>query len=108
MFTGIVEENGRIEKIEPSAKSIRLTISSVVCASDIKIGDSLAVNGCCLTVVKIAPQGKRKFLVFDLLKETWDLTNLQFAKPGAGVNLERSLRADGRLGGCGWKCLHSA
>jgi riboflavin synthase len=99
MFTGIVEENGRIEKIEPSAKSIRLTISSVVCASDIKIGDSLAVNGCCLTVVKIAPQGKRKFLVFDLLKETWDLTNLQFAKPGAGVNLERSLRADGRLGG---------
>ena len=59
MFTGIVEENGRIEKIEPSAKSIRLTISSVVCASDLKIGDSLAVNGCCLTVVKIAPQGAR-------------------------------------------------
>jgi riboflavin synthase len=65
----------------------------------LKIGDSLAVNGCCLTVVKLAraPGGKR--VQFDLLRETWERTNLQFARVGSLVNLERSLRADGRLGG---------
>jgi riboflavin synthase len=99
MFTGIVEETGRIEKIEPAPNSIRLSISSAVCASDLKLGDSLAVNGCCLTVVKISPRAKATLVHFDLLQETWKLTNLQFARPGDKVNLERSLRADGRLGG---------
>jgi riboflavin synthase len=99
MFTGIVEETGRIEKIERSTNSIRLAISSVVCASDIKVGDSLSINGCCLTMVKSIPCSKGKLLLFDLLQETWTLTNLQFAKAGDKVNLERSLRADGRLGG---------
>lgn len=99
MFTGIVEETGSIERIEKSPKSIKLTVRTRVCGSDLKIGDSLAVNGCCLTVVKNRPAGRDKLVQVDLLKETWNLTNLQFAKTGDLVNLERALRADARLGG---------
>lgn len=99
MFTGIVEEAGRVERIVPTDKSIRLTVRTQVCAPGLKLGASLAVNGCCLTVVKLAKRGRDKLVEFDLLKETWDRTNLQFARPGALVNLERPLRADGQLGG---------
>ena len=63
------------------------------------MGASLAINGCCLTVVKLASRGKSRLAQFDLLKETWQRTNLQFAKPGSLVNLERPLRTDGNLGG---------
>jgi riboflavin synthase len=76
-----------------------LLIRANLCARELKLGDSLAVNGCCLTVVKLLTRGKMKFVQFDLLNETWNRTNLQFAKPGSLVNLERSLRADGRLSG---------
>ena len=65
----------------------------------LKVGASLAINGCCLTVVKLASGGKSRLVQFDLLKETWQRTNLQFAKPGSLVNLERPLRTDGNLGG---------
>jgi riboflavin synthase len=65
----------------------------------LKTGDSVAINGCCLTVVKVATRGNAKLLQFDLLKETWERTNLQFASKGSLVNLERPLRMDGRLGG---------
>ena len=99
MFTGIVEETGSIERIEKSPKSITLTVRTRVCGSDLKIGDSLAVNGCCLTVVKLQRAGRGKLVQLDLLKETWRRTSLQFAKTGALVNLERALRADARLGG---------
>ena len=99
MFTGIIEETGRIERIEKSPKSIRLTVRTRVCGSDLKIGDSLAVNGCCLTVVKMRRAGRDKLVEVDLLEETWQRTSLQFAKTGALVNLERALRADARLGG---------
>jgi riboflavin synthase len=99
MFTGIVEETGHVEKIESTKAGIRLLVSSRVCARDLKPGDSLAVNGCCLTVEKITKRAKDKTIQFSLLAETWNLTNLQFAKPGNVVNLERSLRADGRFGG---------
>lgn len=99
MFTGIVEEAGRVERIVPTDQSIRLTVRTQVCAAGLKLGASLAVNGCCLTVVKLAKRGRDKLVEFDLLKETWDRTNLQFARPGALVNLERPLRADGQLGG---------
>jgi riboflavin synthase len=99
MFTGIVEETGRVRRITRSAQSIRLILSATLCARDLRVGDSLAVNGCCLTVIQRSGQGDHKLLHFDLLRETWVRTNLQFARIGARVNLERSLRADGRLGG---------
>jgi len=99
MFTGIVEETGTIERIKPGKGSIELLIRARVCARGLKVGDSLAVNGCCLTVVKVFSRSKKRLAQFDLLTETWNRTNLQFSKPGSAVNLERSLRADGRLGG---------
>jgi len=99
MFTGIVEETGSVERIKPAAKSIELTIRAKVCGHGLKLGDSLAVNGCCLTVVKLSRRGGYCFARFDLLEETWQRTNLQFARPGSLVNLERPLRTDGSLGG---------
>jgi riboflavin synthase len=99
MFTGIVEETGAVERIQPTAKSIELTVRVGVCGKGLKLGASLAVNGCCLTAVRIAARGKYKLARFDLLKETWERTNLQFTKPGSLVNLERPLRTDGNLGG---------
>jgi riboflavin synthase len=99
MFTGIIEETGMVERITPAAASIELTIRARVCASGLKIGDSLAINGCCLTVVKLSARGKEKLCRFDLLQETWRRTNLQFAKAGSAVNLERPLRAGSAVGG---------
>jgi len=99
MFTGIVEETGTVERIKPTAKSIELTVCANATARRLKLGGSLAVNGCCLTTVKVATRGKFKLAQFDLLQETWRRTNLQFAKPGSLVNLERPLRADGEFGG---------
>ena len=99
MFTGIVEETGTVERIKPTPKSIELTVRASLCGRGLKVGASLAVNGCCLTAVKVAPRGKSRLVQFDLLKETWQRTNLQFAQPGSLVNLERPLRTDGNLGG---------
>ena len=99
MFTGIVEETGVVERIEPTARSIELTVRMNACGRGLKPGASVAVNGCCLTVVKTRGQGARKTARFDLLRETWIRTNLQFAKPGSLVNLERPMRTDGELGG---------
>jgi riboflavin synthase len=99
MFTGIVEETGMVESIKPTAKSIRLTIAAKRCARGLKLGDSVAVNGCCLTVVKLTTRRLCKLVQFDLLRETWERTNLQFCQAGSLVNLERPLRAEGRLDG---------
>jgi riboflavin synthase len=99
MFTGIVEETGTVERIKPTAKSIELTVRANRCGRGLTVGASLAINGCCLTVVKVEASGRGKLARFDLLKETWRRTNLQFAKPGSLVNLERPLRSDGNLGG---------
>ncbi len=99
MFTGIVEEAGRVERIEPSAKSIELTVRAKATGKGLKLGASLAVNGCCLTVVGLKKAGAYTLARFDLLKETWKRTNLQFARIGSLVNLERPLRTDGSLGG---------
>lgn len=99
MFTGIIEEAGVVAAIQPTKKSIELTVRAKAIARGIKVGASVAVNGCCLTVVKVATQGKAKLLQFDVLQESWRRTNLQFAQPGSLVNLERPLRADGELGG---------
>jgi riboflavin synthase len=99
MFTGIVEETGVVERVHPTDRAIELTVRPNICGQGLRVGDSVAVNGCCLTVVKLAGRGARRTMQFDLLQETWQRTNLQFVQPGARVNLERALRADGRLGG---------
>ena len=99
MFTGIIEETGAVESIYSGDKSVRLTISLRKTGVGLRVGDSLAVNGCCLTVVEISSKGRGKVVQFDLLKETWDLTNLKVCRSGSAVNLERSLEAGGRLGG---------
>lgn len=99
MFTGIVVETGTVERIKPTAKSIELTLRGRKALRGLKLGDSLAVNGCCLTTVKLATRGRDRLAQFDLLQESWKRTNLQFAKPGSLVNLEPSLRASGELGG---------
>ena len=99
MFTGIVEEAGRVEAIREGRTSIRLSVRSRVCGRKLKIGDSLAVNGCCLTTVGRRRNGPHWNLQFDLLHETWTRTNLQFARPGSTVNLERALAAGDPLGG---------
>lgn len=99
MFTGIVEESGVVERITPTSTSIELAVRAKTSGHGLKLGASLAVNGCCLTVVGLSSRGNSKLLQFDLLRETWKRTNLQFAKPGSLVNLERPLRADAELGG---------
>jgi riboflavin synthase len=99
MFTGIVEETGVVERIAPGEKSIRLTVRAKVCGRGIKVSQSLAVNGCCLTVVKVTAKPPYKLVQFDLLRETWERTNFQYARIGSLINLERPLRADGQLGG---------
>ena len=99
MFTGIVEESGIVERIHPGAKSIELTVRAKVAGRGVKVGDSISVNGCCLTVAKAATKGSSRLLRFDLLKETWKRTNLKDARPNAMVNLERALEVGARLGG---------
>lgn len=99
MFTGIVEETGEVKAIRRTKAGIRLVVAAKVCAGGTAKGDSVAVNGCCLTVVKRQRKGARSLLHFDLLLETWHRTNLSVAKVGSPVNLERSLAANGRFGG---------
>jgi riboflavin synthase len=99
MFSGIVEEAGVVEAIRPTARSIRLSVRAKVCGTGLAQGQSLAVNGCCLTVVRQVRHGRSTRVEFDLLRETWERTNLQYARVGSLVNLERSLRLDDRLGG---------
>jgi riboflavin synthase len=99
MFTGIVEEAGTVAAIKPTQKSIQLTVHARTIGRGLKLGASVAVNGCCLTLVKLTSPGRDRLLQFDLLQESWRLTNLQFAKVGSLVNLERPLRASGEFGG---------
>ena len=91
MFTGIVEEVGHIK----SAQNGRLEISAALVVSDAKLGDSIAVNGACLTVVA---HDAASFAV-DVVPETLRRTNLGALVPGSPVNLERSMPAQGRFGG---------
>ena len=95
MFTGLVEEIGLCEDLQRSAGSARLLIQAPSISCGVKIGDSISVNGCCLTAISI----RDGIMAFDLLGETLQRTNLQDLIPGRKVNLERSLLADGRLGG---------
>ncbi len=99
MFTGIIEETGVVECLKPTAQAIQLIVRARTCGRGLKLGASVAVNGCCLTVVNLSSRGRHRLLQFDVLQESWRLTNLQFVRPGALVNLERPLRANGELGG---------
>ncbi|MGZ5370457.1 riboflavin synthase [Aeromicrobium sp.] len=95
MFTGIVEEKGRIEAIADLGDSIRLTVRGPLVVSDAGHGESIAVNGCCLTVMG---QSAETFDA-DVMKESLDKTNLGELVVGDSVNLERALPAGARLGG---------
>jgi riboflavin synthase len=95
MFTGLVEETGELLALERSAAGARLTLRAPTITRDMRLGDSVAVNGCCLTVT--AHEGG--MLAFDLLDESLARTNLGALAPGAPVNLERALSAQARLGG---------
>ncbi|MDI9402127.1 MAG: riboflavin synthase [Limisphaerales bacterium] len=99
MFTGIVEETGIVKQIKQGDKSIELAITAKLCAQDMQVGGSLAINGCCLTLVRKSEEEGELWLWFDLLRETWVRTNLQYAKVGSLVNLERPLRANAEMGG---------
>ena len=95
MFTGIVEELAQIKSIKPKSKGIRYAISAEVVVGDLKIGDSISVNGVCLTIVK---RGKDSFCM-DLVEETLNKSNLGELKVGDSVNLERAMKVSDRLGG---------
>ncbi len=95
MFTGIVEEIGTLKEIIPSSQSIKLTVWCEKVIQDAKVGDSIAVNGICLTVTEFTD----KSFIADAMPETMRKTNLGSLKVGGKVNLERALRLGDRLGG---------
>jgi riboflavin synthase len=96
MFTGLVEETGEVVSLEQAPSGgVRLTLRAPIIAPEAQLGDSVAVNGCCLTVAS----KQDGLLRFDLLQETLARTSLGGVQPGGCVNLERALAAGGRLGG---------
>ena len=95
MFTGLIEEVGTVTSTRERKRSKQLQIVAPRMAKKIRTGESVAVNGCCLTLS--AHRGDQ--LTFDLLEETLARTNLKMLKRDSSVNLERALRGDGRLGG---------
>lgn len=99
MFTGLIEETGTITAIKQSSDSVKLAVTADVTVQGTNIGDSIAVNGCCLTATKVIRRGKSKGYEFNLLRETWNVTNLSMLKCGASVNLERALALGQRMGG---------
>ena len=95
MFTGIIEELGLIKKIRTKSSGLQFSISAKEVMDDLKIGDSLSINGVCLTVI----QYYADLLTFDLVSETLEKSNLGDLNEGDSVNLERALKVDGRFGG---------
>lgn len=95
MFTGIVEELGKVKAIEQQADAVRLTIEGPLAVSDIKRGDSIAVSGTCLTAIEFDETS----FTADVMKETLDRTSLSELKVGDPVNLERAMTAATRFGG---------
>ena len=96
MFTGIIEALGEVSRLERINSEWRLEIDTgLLNLDDVKIGDSISVNGCCLTVVSL---GVSSFGA-DVSNETLSCTSLSSLKPGSGINLEKALAASGRFGG---------
>jgi riboflavin synthase len=100
MFTGIVEEAGTIASIERTPDGIRLVVQAFRVGDGVQLGDRIAVNGCCLTAVRLHPDVSGGHnITFDLLEETWKRTSFAQLQRGSRVNLERALSASSRLGG---------
>ena len=95
MFTGLVEEKGVVKQLKRLGNASDISIEGPLVSSDVAIGDSIAINGCCLTVVSI----EDKTLAFQAGSETLRRTNLGDLKEGSSVNLERSLQVGQRMGG---------
>jgi riboflavin synthase len=95
MFTGIVEEVGRVTRIEQRGENRRITVAAANVAKELKTGDSIAVSGVCLTALDIGPGS----FCADLAPETWERTSFSRMHEGALVNLELPMKADGRFGG---------
>lgn len=96
MFTGIIEELGRVDTIEHLPEGARLVVSAATVADGARVGDSIAVNGCCLTVTDHTGSGG---FAADVMTETLRVTGLGTLAEGSPVNLERALRADAHLDG---------
>lgn len=95
VFTGIIEEVGRVETIERLADAARIRIAANLVVSDAGLGDSIAVNGVCLTVTEFDETG----FWADVMQVTLDYTTLNTLEEGSAVNLERAMSAQGRFGG---------
>ena len=95
MFTGIVEELGTVAAVEDQGDAIRLTVRARTVLDDVHLGDSISVNGCCLTITTY----DAGTWTADVMQETLDKTSLRGVQPGDRVNLERAVTADKRLGG---------
>jgi len=96
VFTGIVEELGQVAATEDLGDSARFTVQGPLVTSDASHGDSIAVNGVCLTVVEVLPDGA---FTADVMKETLQRSSLGALEPGSPVNLERAASLSSRLGG---------
>lgn len=95
MFTGIIEELGTVETISQSTQAMELAIRANKILEDVQLGDSIAVNGVCLTVKQFSPS----VFLADVMPETVKATSLQQLAAGMPVNLERAMSANGRFGG---------
>jgi riboflavin synthase len=99
MFTGIVEEVGRVTRIEQRGQDRRITITAEHAPKELKTGDSVSVSGVCLTALDIKHNIKPSSFCADLAPETWARTSFSRIHEGALVNLELPMKADGRFGG---------
>ncbi|PAQ12738.1 riboflavin synthase [Bacillaceae bacterium SAOS 7] len=95
MFTGIIEEIGTVESVKAGAQSLELAIRAGTVLEDVKLGDSIAVNGVCLTVTSFTAHQ----FTADVMPETFHATSLRVLTRGSKVNLERAMAANGRFGG---------
>ncbi|HWK21833.1 MAG TPA: riboflavin synthase [Ureibacillus sp.] len=95
MFTGIIEEQGKVKAIQRDVNSMQLTIATSKVISDAQLGDSIAVNGVCLTITHL----NNEEMTVDVMPETVKATNIHKLKLGDYVNLERAMSANGRFGG---------
>lgn len=97
MFTGIIEGRGVITSVKPYQGFVRLVVNSDMDLSDVNVGDSICVNGVCLTATIVSSINNQ--LCMDVSPETINVTTIGKAKPGSSVNLEKAIRADSRFGG---------